>query len=73
MNPTMNVAPLTINFTNTSVGDGLSYSWNFGDGNTSTGFRPVHPYNAAGTYTVSLTVTGPGGTDTEIKTEHQAP
>lgn len=33
-----------------------SYSWNFGDNNTSALAAPVHTYAQAGTYTVSLTV-----------------
>jgi PKD repeat protein len=34
-----------------------SYDWDFGDGNTGTGESPQHAYTAAGTYTVTLTVT----------------
>lgn len=42
-----------------------TWSWDFGDGNTSTQQNPVHSYPAIGNYTVVLTVTNDGGnTDT---------
>lgn len=49
---------LTVNFTNRSTDDGaiVGYSWNFGDGNSSTLANPTHHYAANGTYTVKLTV-----------------
>ena len=47
-----------------------AFAWNFGDGNTSTDENPTHIYNAAGMYTVSLTITTTSGTDTETKTDH---
>lgn len=43
-------------FNNTST-NGVSYAWDFGDGNTSTAMNPTHIYNDEGTYTVVLTVT----------------
>ncbi|WP_116449740.1 PKD domain-containing protein [Blastococcus litoris] len=43
-----------------------SYAWDFGDGTTGTGAQPQHPYAAAGTYDVTLSVTDGGGlTDQE--------
>ncbi|MGK7390082.1 MAG: PKD domain-containing protein [Candidatus Cyclobacteriaceae bacterium M2_1C_046] len=54
-----------VTFTNTST-DATSYSWDFGDGNTSTEENPVHVYDSYGTYTVVLTATGPGGTDASL-------
>jgi PKD repeat protein len=38
-------------------------SWDFGDGSTSTETNPLHDYAAAGTYTVTLTVTNTAGSD----------
>jgi PKD repeat protein len=60
-------APLQVQFTNESIGDIDSWSWDFGDSQTSTEQSPSHAYTAPGTYNVSLTVSGPGGTDTETK------
>jgi PKD repeat protein len=55
-----------ITFTNTSIGTPpLSYVWNFGDGVTSTLTSPTHAYTAAGSYTVTLTVTNGDGSDSK--------
>ena len=61
--PVSGIAPVTVVFTNTSTGDFSSSLWNFGDGVTSTLPSPTHTYASAGAYTVTLTVTGLGGTD----------
>lgn len=37
-------------------GHGLSYSWDFGDGNTGVGVTPSHTYDTLGVYAVTLTV-----------------
>jgi len=58
---------LTVNFTNTSTGGG-TYLWDFGDTNTSTDENPAHTYAAAGTYTVTLTVTNACGTNSTTQT-----
>jgi PKD repeat protein len=68
--PTSGEAPLTVNFTDQSTGQITSWSWTFGDGGTSTAQNPSHQYTSAGTFTVSLTVTGPGGSDGETKTNY---
>lgn len=51
----------TINFDGSGSydpdGSVASYSWNFGDGTTSTQVSPTHSYTNAKTYTVTLTVT----------------
>ena len=68
--PTQGQAPLTVNFTDLSVGNITSWSWNFGDSGTSTQQNPTHVYTLPGVYTVTLTVSGPCGVDTETKTEY---
>jgi PKD repeat protein len=68
--PTWGVAPLNVAFTNSSVGDYTSSSWSFGDGSTSTEPNPSHTYTSAGQYTVSLTVSGPGGTNTLTRSNY---
>ncbi len=60
---TNGLAPLQVAFTDQSVGNITSWEWNFGDGQTSTEQHPVHSYADPGTYTVSLTVNGPDGSD----------
>lgn len=54
---TVGSAPLTVQFWDTSDGPPTGWSWDFGDGNTSTDQNPLHTYNYAGFYTVNLTVT----------------
>jgi PKD repeat protein len=51
----------TFSFLDQSTGSITSRSWNFGDGGTSNIANPTHVYANAGTYTVVLTVSGPGG------------
>lgn len=57
--------PLTVNFTPTITGstEGATYSWDFGDGNTSTDAQPSHTYLTEGLYSVSLSVAGLSGSD----------
>ncbi|MCL4253610.1 MAG: PKD domain-containing protein, partial [Anaerolineae bacterium] len=57
------IAPLTVNFINLSSPANLitGFTWNFGDNTTSTQISPVKTFNNPGTYTVTLTATGPGG------------
>jgi PKD repeat protein len=60
---THTVSGSTAVFTNQSS-NAYTYSWNFGDNTTSTAVNPSHTYTQNGTYTVTLTVTGPCGTAT---------
>lgn len=59
---------LTVLFTDMSTGKISSWNWNFGDGRTSTSRNPGHEYAAPGTYKASLTVAGPGGSNTTTTT-----
>lgn len=54
---TINCTNNDIAFTSMAQGVGLTYLWEFGDGQTSTLENPVHRYNNIGTYAVKLTVT----------------
>ncbi|MFO1306058.1 MAG: fibronectin type III domain-containing protein [Burkholderiales bacterium] len=67
---TSGVAPLALNFSSTSTGSISTYAWTFGDGTTSSSVTPAKVYSSAGVYTVSLTVTGPGGSNTLTKTNY---
>src|SRR5581483_7749697 len=57
--PTTGNAPLSVSFTGSATGGTApySYSWNFGDGSSSTAQNPSHTYSSAGTFTATLTVT----------------
>lgn len=54
--------PVSVSFTDRSTGTITSWSWDFGDGTTSTERNPTHTYTRRGRYFPKLTVTGPGGT-----------
>lgn len=58
---TTGLKPFTVQFRDSSEGEIATRLWDFGDGNTSTEQHPVHTYQNAGAFSVSLTVTGPGG------------
>ncbi len=62
--PKSGMAPLAVTFTDTSAGSPTAWSWDFGDGNTSTNENPLHTYSTAGTFRVNLTVTKGTATDT---------
>lgn len=71
--PTSGTIPLTVTFSSTGSsdpqGNALTYSWNFGDGTTSTTANPVHTYTAAGTFSAQLTVSdGTSSTSASILT-----
>ncbi len=68
--PAHGAAPLAVSFTDLSSGDITGWLWSFGDGATSTSRNTTHTYSTPGSYTVSLRVTGPGGSDTETVSDY---
>jgi PKD repeat protein len=61
--------PFTTHFTDLSQSPS-AWSWDFGDGGTSTEQNPTHTYNNIGVYTVTLTATNEFGSDTLVKTDY---
>jgi PKD repeat protein len=66
--------PLYVQFTDASsqiiTERPTSWSWNFGDGTTSTFQNPAHTYAAYGDYNVTLTATNAAGSRSVSKTVH---
>ena len=48
MPPTFGPAPLTVQFTDATIGEIDNWQWDFGDGITSTSQHPSHTYEQAG-------------------------
>lgn len=63
-------SPLTVQFSDLSSGSINSWYWDLGDGTNISDRNPLHVFSSPGTYTVSLTVTGPNGSDTKIRTNY---
>ncbi len=68
--PRSGTAPLSVQFTDASAEGPTAWSWDFGDGGTSTEQNPDHTYTTEGTYTVTLTVTNASGSDNETKVDY---
>jgi glucose/arabinose dehydrogenase/PKD repeat protein len=68
--PKSGPAPLTVNFSSAGSSDpegrALTYSWTFGDGQTSTAANPAHTYTQQGTYQARLSVSD--GTNSTLST-----
>ena len=65
--PTSGETPLTVVFSDSASGNITNWVWNFGDGTivtNTTGSSVINTYARGGSYTVTLTVTGPGGSNT---------
>ena len=59
-----NITDLYHSFTDTSTDGPTGWTWDFGDGTpTSGGQNPIHYFLNPGTFTVQLTVTNAGGSD----------
>ncbi|HOJ96756.1 MAG TPA: PKD domain-containing protein, partial [Methanospirillum sp.] len=65
--PRTGTAPLRVTFTDLSENGPTSWEWNFGDSQVSSEQNPVHVYEKAGKYTVSLTVKNSAGSDTLVE------
>ncbi len=68
--PTSGTFPLSVSFTDASSGQPTGWSWNFGDGGSSTAQNPSHTYTSAGSFTVTLTASNAQGSDGETKTNY---
>ncbi|MFT5800379.1 MAG: PKD repeat protein, partial [Nonlabens sp.] len=68
---TLGCTQSVVDFTGLALGDGLQYSWNFGDGQTSTAKDPTHFYGQEGTYSICLTVVDVNGCQHDLcKTDY---
>ena len=66
---TVGFAPLEVSFTDLSTGNPTSWSWEFGDGGTSSEQNPTHVYQVEGIFTVKLTVSGSISCGTDVLTQ----
>ncbi|MFA5379696.1 MAG: PKD domain-containing protein [Dehalococcoidia bacterium] len=63
--PTYGLAPLAVQFLDTSAGNPTSWTWDFGDGSVSHENTPSHVYDIPGVYTVSLYASNSAGFSTK--------
>ena len=68
LSPQSGVAPLTVTFTDASVGNPVARLWKFHDGQTFTSNNVRFTYNTPGSYMVYLTVTGSDGSTSTVTT-----
>ncbi|NOT29954.1 MAG: PKD domain-containing protein, partial [Planctomycetes bacterium] len=67
--PLAGPAPLQVQFGDRSTGNVTSHLWSFGDGSFTSAANPTHVYDQVGTYAVTLTVSGPDGSDSATRTD----
>lgn len=72
--PLSGPSPLVVQFTDATVRNADTWKWDFGDGDTTNSSQknPVHTFKNPGTYTIKLTTSHAGMTDTAIKTGYIA-
>ncbi len=72
--PLTGTTPLDVTFTDSSTGTSITNRrWDFGDGNVSNyaaATNPVHRYTGTGTYSVNLTVTNAGGSNSQLRSSY---
>jgi len=66
-NRTAGDSPLTVRFTDLSMGAPTNWSWKFGDSGSSDEQNPVYVFSSPGTYGVQLTASNAAGSSTETK------
>lgn len=68
--PASHCAPMTVPFTDLSVGAGgapiTNWQWSFGDGGVSSAKNPTYVYNIPGTFTVTLIAKDANGCDSTV-------
>jgi len=69
-NLTTGHAPLIVEFKDNSTGYPNNWDWQFGDGNSSAVQNPAYTYSSPGIYSVNLTVTNAGGSNSTEKTAY---
>jgi PKD repeat protein len=69
-NPTSGIAPLSVNFTDRSIGKPTVWNWDFGDGSGDTVQNPMHTYSDTGYFDVKLVVSNQQGTDSLVKPDY---
>ena len=68
--PTLTMIKRPVRFMDTSTGELISWSWDLGDSKTSDLRNPLHFYDTPGTYTITLEVSGPFGSDSKTREDY---
>jgi PKD repeat protein len=69
-NIAMGFAPLTVQFTDTSLNLPTGWYWDFGDGNTSALQNPAHTYYSGGQYSIGFVASNAAGSNTMNSTNY---